>query len=267
MLVKLTLHVTPFLTADFTGKFVKTLLMKANPDLEPVFEDRKTPTPKPIRITPLIDRRGVPVYPRAEGKKPDNPLAPIEVGGTYHVYLGYRQDIAPQVSAAVARLMGGVELDYGTKVRVTLRGYEVVETEVPASFRAVKVRFVTPAVFVDPFRGKAEDRAKRFLPFPGVVFSVNVYELFRKKYMSGILAVSHALVESHTAMDTVRRVWYYYDGKWLPGVVGYVKYFLRQGADEGAREMVREILRDAAEMGVGSGRAAGFGLVNFSFLL
>ena len=265
MLVRLTLQVTPFLTADYTGKFVKTLLMAANPELGQVFEDRKSPTPKPIRITPLIDRRGLPVYPRAAPERPKAPPVPVQVGGTYHVYLGYRQGLEPQVGVAVSRLMSSVDLDYGTKVRVTLRGYEVVGTEIPASFRAVRVRFVTPAVFVDPFRGKAEGRAKRFLPFPGVVFSVNVYELFRKKYMRGVLAVSHALIESHTALDTAKRVWYYYDGKWLPGVVGYVKYFLRQGADEGAREAVREVLRDAAEMGVGSGRAAGFGFVRLEF--
>ena len=270
MLVKLTIHVTPFLTADFTGKFVKTLLIAANPELEPVFEDKKSPTPKPIRITPLIDQRGVPVYPKviAEGDevgRPRGPPMPIEVGGTYYIYIGYRQELGPQVDRVVSRLVGGVELDYGTRVRVALRGYEIVEHGVKGDFSSVKVHFVTPAVFVDPFRGKSKDRAKRFLPFPGVVFSVNVYELFRERYMRGVLAVSHALVESHSAIDTVRRVWYYYGGKWLPGVVGYVKYFLRPGLTREVREAVREVLRDAAEMGVGSGRAAGFGFVRLSF--
>ena len=61
------------------------------------------------------------------------------------------------------------------------------------------------------------------------------------------------------------KAWYYYDGRWLPGVIGYAKFFLRKGISERDKDAIRKILQDAMEMGVGSGRAAGFGFVKLKF--
>jgi CRISPR/Cas system endoribonuclease Cas6 (RAMP superfamily) len=121
---------------------------------------------------------------------------------------------------------------------------------------------------VDPFVKLSKldrDRAKRFVPYPPLIFSVNVYDVFRKTYGRNIIRLSYALVESHTVLNTVTKVWYYYDGKWLPGVIGYAKFFLRKGVPERAKEAVRKVLENAMEMGVGSGRAAGFGFVKVKF--
>jgi len=275
-LVRLKLRVSPFVTTDFTGKFVKTLLINANPNLERIFEDKRTPSPKPLRITPLLeDGTEEPVYPKvvirrfgeAAGKPKSSPN-PIAVNGLYHVYVGYESGLEPEVDLAVTKLMGGVELEYGSQVRVRLVEYEKVEQRVPREFSSVKVYFITPAVFVDPFVKLSKldgDRAKRFVPYPPLIFSVNVYDVFRKTYGRNIIRLSYALVESHTVLNTVTKVWYYYDGKWLPGVIGYAKFFLRKGIPERAKEAVRKVLENAMEMGVGSGRAAGFGFVKVKF--
>lgn len=269
-LIRLKLKVSPFITNDFTGKFVKTLLMTANPELEKIFEDKKYPSPKPLRITPLLEgEKEVPVYPKAiNTAKPKESPSPISVGGVYTIYLGYEQSLEPQISLTIAKLLGGVEVEYGSKVNVKLLEYERVEQEVPSSFKSVKVYFVSPAIFVDPFIKVSQiekDRAKRFVPFPPLIFSVNVYELFKDTYKRNIIRLSYTLVESHTILNTVSRVWYYYDGKWLPGVIGYAKYFMRDNVHKYAKIAVRKILQNAIEMGVGSGRAAGFGFVKMKF--
>ena len=271
MLVRLKVKVSPFITTDYTGKFVKTLLITANPELEKIFEDKKYPSPKPLRITPLLKGDDeVPVYPKVIGKaeKPKEKPSPISVGGEYYVYIGYDASLEEQVSIAITRLLGGVEVDYGGKVGVRLLEFERVEQKVPKEFDAVKVYFISPAVFVDPFvkiTQTDKDRAKRFLPFPAFIFSVNVYELFKDKYKRNIIRLSYSLVESHTVLNTVKKVWYYYDGNWLPGVIGYAKFFLRKNVHKYAKVAVRKILQNAIEMGVGSGRAAGFGFIKMKF--
>lgn len=275
-LVRLRIHVSNFVTREFTGKFVKTMLMAANPKLQEVFENWNRPMPKPIRITPLLEGdEERPVYPRivitkfgeSSGKPKDEPK-PIIVGGDYHVYIGYRDVLEPQVSLAIAKLLNGVEFEYGSRVSARLLEYERLGQEVPEEFKSVRVYFITPAVFVDPFAKislAARDRVRRFIPHPAVVFSVNVYDVFRDEYVRNIARLSYSLVESHTVLNTVTKVWYYYDGKWLPGVIGYAKYFLRNKIPIKAREAIREVLRDAVQMGVGSGRAAGFGFVKLKF--
>jgi len=275
-LIRLKLRISPFITTDFTGKFVKTLLINTNPELEKIFEDKKYPSPKPLRITPLLeDKKEEPVYPKVvvtrSGEvagKPKNGPNPISINGLYHVYIGYEKSLEPEINLTITKLLGGVELKYGNDVRVKLIEYEKVEQEVPREFNSVKVYFITPAIFVDPFVKVSQtdkDRAKRFIPFPPLIFSVNVYDLFKETYKRNIIRLSYSLIESHTILNTVTKVWYYYDGKWLPGVIGYAKFFLRKGIHKNAKEAVKKILENAIEMGVGSGRAAGFGFVKMKF--
>jgi hypothetical protein len=275
-LIRLKLKISPFITTDFTGKFVKTLLINTNPELEKIFEDKKYPSPKPLRITPLLeDKKEEPVYPKVVitrfgevAGKPKNSPNPISINGLYHVYIGYEKSLEPEINLTITKLLGGVELKYGNDVRVKLIEYEKVEQEVPREFNSVKVYFITPAIFVDPFVKVSQtdkDRAKRFIPFPPLIFSVNVYDLFKETYKRNIIRLSYSLIESHTILNTVTKVWYYYDGKWLPGVIGYAKFFLRKGIHKNAKEAVKKILENAIEMGVGSGRAAGFGFVKMKF--
>lgn len=276
-LVKLKIYVSRFVTRDYTGKFVKTMLMTANPELQGVFASGNQLTPKPIRITPLLEENVErPVYSRVvitrfgeSSGKPKQEPKPISVGGVYNVYIGYRESLESQVGLIISKLTSGVEFDYGSRVKVKLIEYERINILVPEDFGSVSVYFVTPAVFVDPFAkislAESSDRARRFIPHPAVVFSVNVYDVFRDEYVRNIARLSYSLVESHTVLNTVTKTWYYYDGEWLPGVIGYAKYFLRRNVPERARKAIKEILRDAMEMGVGSGRAAGFGFTKIKF--
>ncbi|ADX82116.1 CRISPR system precrRNA processing endoribonuclease RAMP protein Cas6 [Sulfolobus islandicus] len=269
-LIRLKLSISPFITTDFTGKFVKSFFIAANRELEEIFEDKKYPSPKPLRITPLLEeKKEVPIYSKVinRPKPKDNP-SPISIGGVYYVYLGYEQSLEPKINLTVAKLLGGVQLEYGKKVNVKLLEYERIENDVPKDFNSVKIYFISPAIFVDPFVKVSQiekDRVKRFIPFPPLIFSVNVYELFKDKYKRNIIRLSYSLVESHTVLNTVSRVWYYYDGKWLPGVIGYVKFFLRKNIHKYTKIAIRKILQNAIEMGVGSGRAAGFGFVKMKF--
>ncbi|MEM4139053.1 MAG: CRISPR-associated protein Cas6, partial [Sulfolobaceae archaeon] len=217
-LVRLKIDVSPFMTKDYTGKFVKSMLIYANPELENVFEDKKYPSPKPIRITPLLSGENeVPIYPKAvitkfgeSSGRPKKEPSPIEVRGIYHIYIGYYSQLEPQLHIAFSRLMSGIEFEYGTRVRVRLLEYESIEQSVPKDFNSVKIYFITPAIFVDPFIKISQiekDRTKRFLPFPPIIFSVNVYDLFKEKYKRNIIRLSYSLVESHTALNTVTKVW------------------------------------------------------------
>ena len=263
-LMKLTLEVSPFLTTDYTGKFVKTVLINANPELEAVFEDKKYPSPKPIRITPLLDERERPVFIKAEGRRPVNPPSPISIGGVYNIYVGFRNGVEPMLHKAISKLTGGLEIDYGTKVSVRVIGMKVVKTQIPDRFSKVRVHFISPVILADPFARMLNKKRhiKRFLPLSGILFYVNIYELFRKKRKSIMSYVNYALVESHAIMDGIKRIWYYYDGKWLPAIYGVADYLL---SDLSYISVIKEILKDGIEMGVGSGRATGFGSVKVEF--
>lgn len=257
---------------NYSGKLVKTLVMVANPNLIKYFEDKTTPYPKPVHVSPLIEERGDKVkviYPKTFKKGVEPEPVRLVRGREYHFYLGYRKELEPEMAEVIKSLITGVAFSFGEfKVTVKMRGVEAVNVDVPSDFNSVLVKFVGPALFRDPYAmigGLEKDRVRLFCPVPPVVFSVNVYELFREKYRSSVMRLGYSLYETHNNLETVRRVFYVYDGKLLPGVTGYAKFFLRKGLKERTRELVREVLRDAMEMGVGTGRASGFGHVVMTF--
>ncbi|ADB86688.1 CRISPR system precrRNA processing endoribonuclease RAMP protein Cas6 [Saccharolobus islandicus] len=268
-LIRITAAVSKFITADYTAKFVKAVLIKANKYMEEVFESEKYPSPKPILITPLIKEN--PVYPKViirnfgMSEKPKTPPKPIEIYGEYDFFIGMKSDIVePEVMKAVTSLMGGVKVTYGNfEVTVKLKGFEEIERKVEKA-RSYVVKFVTPAVFRDPFEKIADlktEKIRRFIPFPPFIFSVNIYELFRATYKRDVIRLAYSLIESHNNLNTITKVWYYYDKEWLPGVIGYAKFFLRKRLSKVTVDKIIEILNHANVMGVGTGRAAGFGFV------
>ncbi|WP_062423180.1 CRISPR system precrRNA processing endoribonuclease RAMP protein Cas6 [Sulfolobus acidocaldarius] len=275
-LVKIKVNIpTPFITNDYTGKFVKTVLINANPDLQEVFEGKKKVQPKPMRVTSLLDENNEAVYPKhivnrfEMDHKPNLPPKPITIKGKFSFYLGYDMSLEPEVSKVMTSLFSGLQMKYG-EFNVELKAIEYNQVEFdnfPSEFSQIKVKLITPSMFKDPFEKLADlDRVKyrRYLPFPAFIFSTNVFEIFRETYKRNIIRLSYGLLESHNNLNTVRKVWYYYDGKWLPGVVGYLKFFVRKGLRKEVMNIFREIFIHANIMGVGTGRAAGFGFAEIT---
>ncbi len=264
----------PFLTIDFTGKLVKTMLINSNPELQDVFEGKKKVYPKPLRITTLLKENDEAIYPKvvvkgfAKSLKPKNPPSTIQIKGNYYFYVGYESSLNVDVHKALVKLFSGLNFNYGQfNVRVKAIGMEEVEVSFPSTFSEVKVKLVTPSVFKDPFE-KLSDldkiKVKRFLPFPPFMFSTNVYEIFRDTYKRNIIRLAYSLIETHNNLNTITKVWYYYDGNWLPGVIGYAKFFVRKNIRKEVMEALRKILEHANVIGIGTSRATGFGFCKVS---
>jgi len=262
----------PFITRDFTGKFVKSLLIEANPALKDVFENPSYPTPKPIRISPLLLGEEkfprVAVYPKTFDQKKG--VSPLEIKGDYYFLIGINSDLDREYFSlfelfhvAIANLFAGINIKYGNfDVFVKAIGYKQLDVQFPKNFKILKIKFISPSLFKDPFSRIArvkDGTFKRFMPIPPYIFSLNVYELMREKYSRSIIRLGYAFYESYNNLETVKRIFYSYDGKLLPGVVGYAKFFKREKMREEVLEDFMRILIHAQIMGIGTGRANGFG--------
>ncbi len=253
----------------FTGKVVKSLLMKASPDLQVVFESMYRP--KPISISTLVklaDGRRVYLWKRSDS----NMVMKLDPGDRVGFHVGFTEDVADKVLDALGGL-DGVEL-FKAKwflEEYSLETYELParEEDIPREYRVgtdywVKVEFRTPTLFLDPYKAS---KIKRFLPLPGIVFSYNIGELLRmEKNAEYIRMVDHMnalLNEPYTILETVKVVKYLYDGMSLPGVTGYAKYMIdyEYMVLTESVEFLENILLHAAVMGVGTSRANGFGYV------
>ncbi|AWR98123.1 CRISPR system precrRNA processing endoribonuclease RAMP protein Cas6 [Acidianus sulfidivorans JP7] len=268
-LYKLKIAVSPFRTTDYTGKFIKTLLMNANPAFKEVFENPSYPTPKPIRVTPLLKgEEKFPtqaIYPKAFKRGDDSSPPSLNIGGEYYFLVGIRSDLQKDFMQALGNLFLGVKLHYGNfDVFVKVIGYEQIDVNYHMDYQYLYVKFISPAIFSDPFSriaGVKRDKIKRFAPIPPIIFSTNVYELLKERYSKTIIRLAYAFYESHINLETVKRIWYYYDGKWLPGVIGYAKFIRKEKVRREALEDFVKILTHAQIMGVGTSRANGFGYV------
>ncbi|WP_390529230.1 CRISPR system precrRNA processing endoribonuclease RAMP protein Cas6 [Sulfurisphaera ohwakuensis] len=270
-------HVSRFITTDYTGKFVKAMLIQANPELEEIFEKKlKEANPKPIRITPLLryskkeKNNGLTstplptlaIYPKSNTNVEEK--IPLEIGGEYYFLVGINNSLKPQLSRALINLSSGLIMKYGDfEVKVKMREYQLVEVnDPPSNFSTLKIKFISPALFRDPFSyiAKVEnDKLKRFLPIPPVIFSVNVYELLRVRYGKTIIRLGYAFRETPDILRNIRIIWYNYDNKLLPGVIGYAKFIRRQKLRREVIEDFKKILKHAQIMGVGTSRGTGFG--------
>lgn len=267
---KLKILVSPFITSNYTGKFIKTLLINANPSFNHVFESSSYPTPKPIRITPLLrGEQKFPtqaIYPKKfsnNTKGQDNQLPKIRIEGEYYFLVGIRDDLQKDFMETLGKLLTGLKFKYGNfDVTVKVTEYEQIDVSYPTDYQYLYIKFISPAVFSDPFSriaGVGRERIKRFTPIPPIIFSTNVYELLRERYGKSIIRLGYAFYESHNNFETIKRIWYYYDGKWLPGVIGYVKFIRKDKVRREVLEDFVKILTHAQIMGVGTGRANGFG--------
>lgn len=262
---KIKIKVSNFITADYTGKFVKALLINANSAFSEFFEKPSYPSPKPLRITPLLrgDEKfpSEAIYPKSF-EKPKSSLN-IDIEGEYYFLVGIRSYLNPHLLSALSKLFAGLTFKYGNfNVTVNATGYEQIQVEYPLNYESLVVKFISPSIFNDPFAriaGIKQEKFRRFVPIPPFIFSVNVYELLREKYRKTIVRLGYAFFETHDILSNVKRIWYYYNGKWLPGVIGYAKFIRRKKVAQEALNDFEKIFTHAQIMGVGTGRAAGFG--------
>jgi len=256
------------LLPPFTGKAVKSLLMKANPGLQVVFEpSAQTYSPKPIKVTPFTPDDKVYMW----VKLGSNKVMKAKAGETLYFYIGFKEHIAHLVFQALEKLIDGVEL-FNAEWRLT-EFTEVIKAEIPSESplidltkaQTVTVELKTPAKLIDPYK---KTPYGRFLPVAGFLFAYNIGDIVssnkkrEKEYWHLINVANAVLQETHSALETVKRVFYIYRGKPLPGLFGYIKYRINQDIlTPEANILLSNTILHAQIMGIGSGRATGFGHV------
>ncbi len=255
------------LLPPFTGKVVKSLLIKANPTMEEIFGGKYHP--KPIHVSTLVrvdGGRRTYLWKKAGGKK--EITMRLGIGQEALFYIGFTEDVAHKVFDAIASI-DGVEVFHAkwALVEYSIEAIKLPTEEPPAEYsldnaEAIVVEFRTPVLLLDPYK---ESRFKRFLPLPGITFSYNIGDLLRmersREYMETVDLVNALLNETYSALETVKSVMYIYEGRQYPGLIGYIKYMIDWDivGKTGAKTFLENILVHASIMGIGTSRANGFG--------
>jgi CRISPR/Cas system endoribonuclease Cas6 (RAMP superfamily) len=289
-IIKVGVRVRGFYGYLFTSRLVKTILIRAFPKIASLFEPTKGPTPKAIHVTPLyeVTSRGVEcIYSDAICKqrgmvKCTGAPRMINLDGDYFFYLGFHESIVRSVEVVSSLLNYGecfefikqnvcVEVNSIDLFNVERLSRELVEKSM--SSRGVKVTFSSPTLLRDPLRTRRKH--KTFLPSPINVFAAPIYV---KLFVSGafrtgvfrreLLRVHRLFSETYSALKTARVKWIYYSDKPIPALVGFVNYRLNEeylkflesrGVD--VAKWLEELFAYTITMGIGAGRAAGFGHV------
>jgi len=293
---------------DYTAKLVKTLLISGNPKLEELLSKGRDFPPKPIHITPLYttvttgdgrERKEV-VYtrfvPKESTARPPHieKLRPvrIEAGKKYFFYVGTSMNLLNEI---LTGLSNASEFNFGRDVvSIGELGYEISyvdvnrEAERATSFLVgegpqIKVVFESPTILKDPLAIMRWKKKKLLLPLPEAVLSIPVFMVLYDsgKVRTSIILKCMRYIKSsldipYTTLKTVRLVWYVYDNKVLPAMIGYAKYFvdgdilqrvqtsLKTKYSLSFAEILSKALVLAQVYGVGDGRATGFGHASFS---
>jgi hypothetical protein len=290
-----------FKVMDYTGKFVKSLLISGCPHIEEVFAKASSFPPKPIHISPLYihTEKGIrAVYPRWVPKgyivkevvstAQVKPIL-IESGRTYFFYVGTSAGLLEKVLQALA---GVDRFTFGHfKIAIDDLRYEVdyldVNKEADKVRKALedsnylKVVFSSPTLLRDPL-ALYKSKFRVLIPLPEAVLATPLlmYLLDLGRYRRTLLLklalfIRSALNLPYSTMETARTVWYVYDNKLLPAMIGYAKYY--PNADVIARistkvqsrynldflDAISKAIALSKVYGLGSGRAAGFGHVSW----
>lgn len=285
---------------DYTAKLVKTLLINGNPRLEELFSKGRGLPPKPIHITPLYATvaeggrsKKEAIYTRyvagSDTVKPPpiEKLKPVKIQGgkEYLFYTGVSLNLLNEVLAGLSNVG---RLSFGrSTVYVDNLKYEVSYLDVGRKVEEVrkalnssgqlKAVFESPTLLRDPLT-PYKSRFRLLVPLPEAVLAVPLLmcllDLGRYRlslFIKLALCIRSSLSMSYSATRTTRVIWYVYDGKLLPAMVGYVKYYLNTDAVKRASvrlqdkynldflDIIAKAIAISEIYGVGSGRASGFG--------
>ncbi len=258
---------------DYTGKLVKSIVYTCSAAARRIISSREEEVVKSVAISPLykLVEGGKPraLYPGAPSPnaKPEIPVLPGDSLVWFEV--GVASTAATVIDELIECLNDGAVLrNYWGVDRIVVRGekavlyYRFSLGEPLVRLRdgeSVKLTFAAPTLPVNPWKSS---RWKRLLPVPEYLFAVNARSLYGDDYVSALVTVSKVLSPAPTVMRTAFIRYYYYSGSLLPALVGYAKFYIdMEDVGEAEARIAEEVLSHAAVMGVGSGRAAGFGNV------
>ncbi len=255
------LEITPTTFDNFTGKIVKSYLVCVSEKFRELFSTEGGY--KELHITPLLDEEGRAIYPKrvvkcsfCKDKRPEG-VGTVRIPSKVSFEIAGPSELVEEVYSPASCTLKFKE----RRIEVFTTSVEEISVDVePSEGFLVKIR--GPALLRDPWHRPGESLRTRFLPSPSHLFSVNVYSIFRDRYFEVLWKLERALVEDHSSLHSVGKVWYYYDDKWLPALSGTVLFWARELDEE-----LRSVLLHAALFGVGSGRASGFGDVVISPLM
>ncbi|MEM4847488.1 MAG: CRISPR system precrRNA processing endoribonuclease RAMP protein Cas6 [Thermosphaera sp.] len=288
-LLRVLVQVDGFRGILFTGKLVKSILIRAYPQLRDVFKPSEGSTPKLVHVTPLYASRGDSVkciYSYVVCKpmllvKCEGPPKHIELNGDYYFYFGFHETIA-EMTHLLSNIMNYGECFEFMNQRICVEtkelnvydphalGLRLVDNVLQEG--GLKVKFSSPTMLRDPLR--TSGKYKTLLPSPFNVFAAPVYIILYTKGLFSVRRLRTELLrlhrlfnETYSALGGLRVRWVYYGRRPEPALVGYVNYrvnyeyldFLRQKLN--VEEWLGEVFAYALALGVGAGRATGFGHV------
>lgn len=289
VLVRVDVGVSGFYGYLYTSKLVKTILVRAYPPLEEHFKPVRGSIPKLIHITPLYENtsRGVKcIYsyancrPSAWMAKCTGPPRIIELNSNYYFYLGLHESLVKH-SDIVSALVNYNECFEFIKQRVCVEtmGIEVLNphhiaekiVEEALKNKGVKIIFSSPTLLRDPL--KTMRKHKTLLPTPINVFATPIYlqlhttGTYRKAvFRRQLLRIHRLFNETYSILNTARVKWVYYTDKPIPALAGFANYridenYMKQLETHGVdvKKWLIEIFTHAITLGVGTGRATGFG--------
>lgn len=293
-----------FKVKDYTGKLVKSLLLSGCPHLEEVFAKASGFPPKPIHISPLYTytEKGVrAVYSRWVPKgyivkevvstAQVKPVV-IESGRTYFFYIGTSAGLLEKVLLALAEAVrftfGYLEvaiddLKYEVDYLDVIREADVIRKALENSKR-LKVIFESPTLLRDPL-ALYKDKFRVLIPLPEAVLAtpslmclLDLGRYRRTLLLKLALFIRSSFNMPYSTMGTTRIVWYVYDSKLLPAMIGYTRYYLNIDVISKVSTKVQskynldflDIVSKAIALskvyGLGSGRATGFGHTSWEII-
>jgi len=291
-LIEATVRVSGFRGYLFTGKLVKTIILRSNPSLSKFFEPSKAGPPKLVHVSPLfrLEANGIKCEyssvdcGRGLMAKCDGEPSIVSLDGIYRFYLGLHRDVAHYadvLSNLINNIQGCFEF-MDQKVCVEPLEFEYVDAVAAGNRLArevlesggVKIVFSSPVMLRDPF--KLASKFKSFVPTPMNVFAAPLYSLLYARGLYGIkrfrlelLRLHRIFNETYTLFKSLRLKWVYYNLKPEPALTGFVNYRLNRDylsllREKGiaVEEWLGNILAYTIALGVGVGRATGFGHVS-----
>ena len=260
----------------FTGKVVRSLLIKAEPRLQSVLgwgsvfeaDGVSIHSPKPIHVSTLfrvVDGSEKYLWKSSRNMQESGEIT-VSTGEILHFYIGFDETISHLVLSALSNI------DYITlfNTKWYLVKLEMLKTvELPSDNPglnlggAVTVELKTPTLPIDPYKKSCY---RRFLPLAGILFAYNIGDLLRAErgtlqYVTVVNTLNTYLTETHKVWDTMKRIHYIYEGKKLPALYGRITYIVDEEVHKQPelKTLIENIIVHAQIMGVGSSRAIGFG--------
>lgn len=293
-LIRVYVNIGEFKGYLYTGKLVKSILIRAYPDIRDLLEPVKGPVPKPIHISPLytLDQSGrkrcIYSYAVCRERSPlvrcNGPPSLVELDGVYFFYVGLHESIV-KPGVLIDSLHGFSECFEFMDQRVCV---DVVRLDVSDAYiasqdlvekilSAGRFRLIlsSPTMLRDPLRPRRKHKA--VLPTVMNIFAAPVYVnlVVNGKYTGRalrreLLRLHRLLNETYSILKTIKVKWIYYTSKPEPALTGYINYRVNKEYLEhlskhiDIKQWLREITAYTITMGIGTSRATGFGHVEIT---